>query len=517
MRSDTSKTKMIQLPQVPEDFSDAPFVPRVHQVEARDAILTARRRGRPGFLLGDLTGLGKTLSAWLAISAMPEIDILVICPKGAIPQWRRTIARSAPTGKSISIINFEQTKSLMAPPPVSTKRSVRAKNNELAKLGMPKRRWPLVVIDESHRIRNPGSQQGRVCRHISAAADFTIYMSATAGQSPHELSYLGKLLAMATGGKIGDMDEFRGLMKRLRIGRAKGRWKNWNWEPNERDRATISDLLYKGTNAIGLRRRPEQIAGWPEIQRELVPTALGNEGRRLYEATWRQFRRELGLIGGSMRRPAGWAAELRFRQKASLIRTNGTADFVCDLLANDHQVAISVAFLDTSARLGEKLRATGWRVGEINGERNWEVNEATRVNFQTGRLDVVIFTVTESISLHEGEMAGGTRERSLVIHDMRYSAIQLQQIEGRCHRDGRRAVIYYSYAEGTVEEQIAAIAINRMAAMDGMAGDDTVLLNAIVQAVQASEKGPSAQTSPTAVAQTDRLSRSVKAPGEKGG
>lgn len=141
--------------------------------------------------------------------------------------------------------------------------------------------------------------------------------------------------------------------------------------------------------------------------------------------------------------------------------------------------------------LAEKLRASGWRVGEINGERIGEVNEATRVHFQTGQLDVVIFTVTESISLHEGEMEGGTKERSLVIHDMRHSAIQLQQIEGRCHRDGKRAVIYYCYAESTVEERIAAIAINRMAAMDGMAGDDTDLLDAIVQAVQASENAPS--------------------------
>ena len=58
-------------------------------------------------------------------------------------------------------------------------------DNELAKLGTPKRAWPLVVIDESHRIRNPNSQQGQVCRQIAAAADFTLYMSATAGQAPH--------------------------------------------------------------------------------------------------------------------------------------------------------------------------------------------------------------------------------------------------------------------------------------------------------------------------------------------
>lgn len=466
---------------------DAPvFVPRPHQAAARDAMLRARAEGRPGFLLGDLTGLGKTLSAWLAVAAMPETEVLVICPKGAIPQWRRTIAGSPRTGKAVTILNYERTKSLLAPPAVSTRRSVRAKNNELARHGRPKRTWPIVVIDESHRIRNPASQQGLVCRQMAAAADFTIYMSATAGQSPHELSYLGRLLAFATGGEGGDLDEFRVLMKRLRIGRAKGRWKNWGWEPNERDRTVMSDLLYKGARAIGLRRRPEEIAGWPEVQRELAPTALDAASRRLYEATWREFRRELGLAGGSTRRPTGWAADLRFRQKASLIRIAGTADFADDLLANGQQVALSVAFLETSAMLAEALRGKGWTVGEINGERTGEANEETRIAFQTGRLDAVAFTVTESISLHRGELPGGDRERSLVVHDMRHSAIQLAQIEGRCHRDGQRAVIYYTYAEATVEETIAATVIARMASMDAMAGDDTAMLDAIAGIIEAS-------------------------------
>ena len=75
--------------------------------------------------------------------------MLIICPKGAIPQWRRTIARSPDAGKSVTLINFERTKSLMAPPAASTRRSTRAKNNELARHGAPKRIWPLVVIDEA--------------------------------------------------------------------------------------------------------------------------------------------------------------------------------------------------------------------------------------------------------------------------------------------------------------------------------------------------------------------------------
>ncbi len=460
------------------------MVPHDHQRVACAAILAARAGGAPGFLLGDLTGLGKTLSAWLALSAMPEDEILVICPKGAIPQWRRTMALSGLPAKRVTLMNFEKTKSLLAPPPDSKKRSVRAKNNELAKLGVPRRLWPLVVIDEAHRIRNPNSQQGLVCRQMAAAASFTIYMSATAGQSPHELSYLGPLLARAADMPSADLDGFRQLMKRLKMGRARGRWKNWSWEPNEADRARMAGLLYRGPRAIGLRRRPEEIAGWPEVQRELAPVALDAAARKLYEATWREFRKELGLAGGSTRKPQGWAADLRFRQKASLLRIQGTVDFCDDLLGNDEQVAVSVAFLETSAMLADALRGRGWRVGEINGERSGLQNEETRLSFQTGQLDAVIFTVTESISLHRGEMPGGERERSLVIHDMRHSAIQLQQIEGRCHRDGQHATIFYAYAEDTVEEAVAGTVIARMAAMEGLAGDDTRLLEAIAGIVE---------------------------------
>ena len=199
----------------------------------------------------------------------------MICPKGAVPQWRRTIARTGRRPKNVTLINYERTKSLFTPPPASTKRSSRAKNNELARHGRPKRIWPVVVFDESHRLRNPYAQQSTACRQLADRALFAIYMSATAGQSPHELSYFGRLLGGAAGCPTETLADYRPLMKSLGIGRAKGRWTNWQLEPNERDRGVMSDLLYKGKNAIGLRRRPEDIAGWPEVQRELGDRARG--------------------------------------------------------------------------------------------------------------------------------------------------------------------------------------------------------------------------------------------------
>ncbi len=492
---------------------DQYFHPRPHQVEARDRILGARADGRPGFLLGDLTGLGKTLSAWLAIAAMPEDDVLIVCPKGGMPQWRRTIAHSGAHTKRVTLINYERTKSLLSPPEASKRRSVRAKNNELARDGRPKRIWPIVVFDESHRIRNPNSQQGMVCRQLADAATFAIYMSATAGQSPHELSYLGRLLGSAAEVETGALDGFRLLMKQLKIGKPRGRWKNWSWEPNERDRTVMADLLYKSPRAIGMRRRPGDIAGWPEVQRELAAVALDAAARRLYETSWRAFRTELQLAGGSTRTPTGRVADLRFRQKASLLRVAGTVDFAEELLDAGEQVAISVAFLETGAALEQIVRLRGWRAGQINGEASGEANEATRIAFQTGALDVVIFTVTESISLHRLELPGGERPRSLILHDMRHSAIQLQQIEGRCHRDGQHAMIHYAFAEDTVEETIAARVIARMTAMDGMAGDDISMFETIADNVEFGVRQRASQDQTQADAgEASKLRRVRKAP-----
>src|SRR5215210_3034715 len=382
------------------------FIPRPHQLAARDAILAAKREGRRGFLLGDLTGLGKTLSVWAALATMPEDEILIVCPKGGMPQWRRTMALSRLPPKRVTLINYERTKSLFTAPPASTRRSARAKNNELARHGQPKWTWPVVVFDESHRLRNPYAQQSMACRQLADRASFSIYMSATAGQSPHELSYLGRLLGRAAGCPTETLAEYRVLMRTLGIGRAKGRWTNWSWQPNERDRLVMSNLLYKGKQAIGLRRRPSDIAGWPEVQRELAATALAADERRLYDATWREFRREFGLAGGSTRRATGWAADLRFRQKASLLRVAGTAAFAEDLLTAGEQVATSVTFLETAAALAQTLHGRRWRICEINGEQTGEANEAARIAFQTGECDAVVFTVTESISLHRGRTAG---------------------------------------------------------------------------------------------------------------
>ena len=65
-------------------------------------------------------------------------------------------------------------------------------------------------------------------------------------------------------------------------------------------------------------------------------------------------------------------------------------------------------------------------VSIIYGGQTSNEKEEERLNFQKGQNKVVLFTVEEAISLHQGEY--NDSPRSMLIHDLRWSAIQMSQI-----------------------------------------------------------------------------------------
>ena len=464
------------------------LVPRAHQIEAKNAILSAKNEGKPGFLLGDYTGLGKTLTTWLAVSEMEEQAILIVCPRGALSQWRTTIQNCPKTHHNITLTTYGKTKHLLTLSTKNPAKSTRAKNKFYAKNARPQNSAGIVIFDEAHNLRNPDSQRTLCCTQIAKTAIFQIYLSATAGQHPFEVHYLTALIEHHVAIPNSHPKPFQALMKDLRIGTPKGRWRNWKWNYSKSDLTTIAELLFTGTHPIGIRRYPEDIRGWPSVQRELTPVTLEPGERKLYKENWRVFRKAFELEGGSIHTRNAQMAAIRFRQKASLIRVTGTAIFADDLINNGHQVAISVQYTETCTALQAKLQELGWKVSTYTGLNHTATNEHNRLAFQTGNLDAIVFTVSEAISLHQHELPGGERPRSLLIHDVRYSPIDLTQIEGRCHRDGQKSIIYYAYAEDTIEETIAKTALTRIRNMSTMSGDDTAFVDDLLQQLQNEQK-----------------------------
>jgi hypothetical protein len=446
------------------------IVPRDHQVVGTRAILEAKKRGRPGFLLADDVGLGKTITTWSAILAMPDVDsVLIVAPLAVLAHWRRTIETMGDGGKDIVVMNYERLGKLFEVT-ADARKKIRSKKG-LARAGKAQE-VDLVVWDESHRCKNPTSARSKLAAKLNAGAGFRLWLSATAGQTPLELSYLAPLLASVTGARAADLKDFEAWCKSEGLGLTRGAYGKWEYAGTPADTAKMRDMLFGpvgGAPAAGLRRRPEDIAGWPELNRILSPIELDPEARALYKEAWSTFRREMSLAPRGKDPKSALAAALRLRQKSSLIRAAGTVELVRELLDNGHQVAVSVAFMESLGVIREALE--GVKVAEIHGKLSASAREAERMRFQRGEAQVVLFTVEEGISLHQGEHS--ETPRSQVVHDLRWSAIQMAQIEGRCHRDGRFAQVYWAYADGTVEERIARVVARRIVSMKELVGDDT--------------------------------------------
>jgi hypothetical protein len=455
------------------------IVPRPHQVEAVRLTLANRRAGRPGFLVADEVGLGKTIEVWDAILKMENAEsVLISCPLSVIAAWRQTIRWMGDGGKRIVIINYDRLQKLL-----EVDREIRSKvksRKGVAKRGVAAE-FDVVVLDESHKCRNPAAARSKLVAKLVAQGGFAIWMSATAGQTPLELSYLAPLLANVTGSRASDLADFEKWCLDQDIGVTRGKFGKWEWGQNPEDCARFHRMLFGGKLPAGIRRLPQDIAGWPEINRILLPAEFDPDQRSRYDQAWSQFGNEMRLRRAGEDAKATLVRQLRFRQKSSIIRVPGTVEMAVDLLEQGQQVAISVAFIETLEMIREEIEGRGFDCSIINGGLTPAVREENRLAFQKGRNKVCIFTVEEGISLHQGEY--NDAPRSEIVHDIRWSAIQLAQIEGRCHRDGKFAQVYWMFAAETVEEQIAAVVVNRIKSMKAMQGDDVETIREIERVI----------------------------------
>ena len=120
---------------------------------------------RNGVMIGDVVGLGKTLMASALARIFEDdhgLETLIVCPKSLVPMWEdyRTRYRMCADVLSISRVI-----------------------NELPRM----RRYRLMIIDESHNLRNrEGRRYRALCEYIRANESKCILLSAT----PYNKTYM---------------------------------------------------------------------------------------------------------------------------------------------------------------------------------------------------------------------------------------------------------------------------------------------------------------------------------------
>ncbi|MCB1807844.1 MAG: NgoFVII family restriction endonuclease [Candidatus Competibacteraceae bacterium] len=146
---------------IPRDFENQLFEFQVAAVK----IAAHHLNKRGGVLIGDVVGLGKTLMATALARIFEDdhdLETLIICPKNLVPMWEDYSSRYRMRAKVLS-----------------SSRVI----TELPKL----RRYRLVLIDESHNLRNrEGKRYRAIQEYLQENESKVILLSAT----PYNKTYL---------------------------------------------------------------------------------------------------------------------------------------------------------------------------------------------------------------------------------------------------------------------------------------------------------------------------------------
>ena len=156
---------------------------RYYQVQGILHLITVKR-----FILGDGTGLGKTLQSIAALCYLwdrnPDMKVLVLTNKSAVPQWvaefdkfttginaiickgtpkqrkKAYDAFNASTGPTVLVMGYRST--------------IRDFKDHLQDI-----KWGCVIFDEASAFKNPKTQIHQVCRHFGENSERTWGLTAT--------------------------------------------------------------------------------------------------------------------------------------------------------------------------------------------------------------------------------------------------------------------------------------------------------------------------------------------------
>jgi SNF2 family DNA or RNA helicase len=164
------------------DGKERPLSLRYYQVQMICHLLAM-----PRFVVGDDTGLGKTLESIASLAYLwarkPDTKVLILTKKSAVRQWADEFNKFT-TGVSVFICkgNPKQRAQIREDYEASTGPTVMLMGHRSAVqdfTALQDKKWGVFVLDEATVAKNPSTQAHQVCRHLSAQSERAWGLTAT--------------------------------------------------------------------------------------------------------------------------------------------------------------------------------------------------------------------------------------------------------------------------------------------------------------------------------------------------
>lgn len=461
---------------------------RAHQIAPVGGIVGACATGAPGFALSYPTGSGKTYMAVAAANEIRPRRVLVIAPKALVGGWRAAISAHSTTPTQWVVINPQRlwrlfTLGLDAPVPLRALRTQERVPQILA-AGQLLIDFDMVVADEAQFLATSDSGRSELWRRLTGWRDdghapdaFTLFLSATPWSRPSELVPAAHLIAHLAGAPtpsrtVCSTEFLPWLSTTLGLQARVERDGRWRWQDHDQAVRRITGLLYGGP--LGAAATATSL-GLPAQERELVPIHLTDAEAAQVDQAWQEWARDHGVDPGS-----GEDAWVRQMARIESAKARAVADLVALHVQEGHQVIVPAWLTSTVEELRTHITRSCtdllgtpspdrymW-VMALTGQDDTQARDAKIRAFQSGRVPVVICSITEAISLHAGQRNGGQAgpdgawqdatltPRVTIAGGLLTGGKKMLQAEGRATRDGQAAPTLYPVASGTRDEDAMA-------------------------------------------------------------
>ena len=393
-------------------------------------------------LIGDEMGIGKTISTIGYAALHPEDrPAVVVCPSNVKFNWKKELSKWLPT-EQIQVITKGKDTVEMCDFVIINYDLMAKKQDELIAIA-PR----LVILDESHYIKNSGSKNKPVKRTM-----------ATLNVAKHA----PKVLALSGTAISSRPKEFFNTLNLMRPDQFPSFWDfaqrycdpwndgfGWNF-----DGASNTKELNERTRDLCIRRlKSEVLPELPPKTRTFLPIHMDKKDRSPYDIAQEEWDRridEFYLNGESL--PQGIMLNMLndLRHICGNIKVNHAADWIKQYHSQTGKpIVVFTHHRDVLLRLAYKLKPIG-NVQTISGDTSSKKRQELVDDFQAGHINVLI---CNTIAAKEGITL--TAADTVLFIEREWVPTDEEQAEDRVYRIGQESqhvhAVYLSCA-GTIDE-----------------------------------------------------------------